>query len=261
MQAKHLKFLIIGLLMVLGNQVLMSQQNQTDELGRKQGKWLKYKDGVKFYEGQFIDDKPMGEFLRYYRSGRLLSKTQYSKNGKNCFAEIYYDNRKRTPKAIGLYVDQIKDSTWLIYNEEGFLISEETYDHGLEDGLWKLYNYLGVLVKETPYSQGKIHGIQKEYFEDGEVLRLMTFEEDELNGTFEVYYSDGSIRTQGAFDMGSKIGEWQYYELDGKIMYTEYYEEGVLLKRLDINGNHYEIHQEVDTINLHKTPEEIMEMR
>ena len=59
--------LLFFVVMVLSTLNVGAQQNKTDEMGRKQGKWVKYKDGVKFYEGEFKDDKPTGEFLRYYK--------------------------------------------------------------------------------------------------------------------------------------------------------------------------------------------------
>ena len=47
----------------------------SDENGKKQGKWMKRKDGVKFYAGQFKDDIPVGEFKYYYPNGKLKIST------------------------------------------------------------------------------------------------------------------------------------------------------------------------------------------
>lgn len=261
MQVKLLKYIFLGFILIMANQVLFSQQNRTDEMGRKQGEWIKYKDGVKFYEGQFSDDKPTGEFLRYYRSGRLQSKSLYTKNGTYCFVEMFYDDGKKTPKAKGSYVNQEKDSLWLLYNSGGVLVNEEYYADGIENGLWKLYNNLGAIMKETPYAHGKINGEQIEFFEKGTLQRKMTFNEDVLEGVFEVYYPESKIRIAGAFKEGMQIGEWTTYGMDGSLSYTEYYEEGSLVKRLDSNGKPVEVVQVIDTVDMGVTPEELMEMR
>ena len=261
MQVKLLKYIFFGFILIMGNQVLFSQQNQIDEMGRKQGRWIKYKDGVKFYEGQFVDDKPTGEFLRYFKSGRLQSKSLYIKEGTHCFVEMFYDDRKKTPKATGLYVNQVKDSLWLMYNSDGVLVSEEYYTEGKGNGLWKLYNYVGAIMKETPYVHGKINGEQIEYFEEGTLQRKMTFNEDVLDGILEEYYPENKIRVTGVFKDGMQIGEWTYYDLDGSVLYIEYFDEGALVKRLDSKGKPVEVVQVIDTVDMGVTPEELMEMR
>lgn len=260
MHSKLFRFLFfVSILSLTSN--LTAQQNITDELGRKQGKWVKYKDGVKFYEGQFKDDKPTGEFLRYYKSGRLSSKSVFSEEGKKCYAEMYYDKRKKPLKAKGLYIDQEKDSLWTYYNANGVLVNEESYRLGIADGIWKLYNYLGALVKETPYKDGKINGVQKEFFEAGGVKRLMTFEMDSLQGDFRVNFPNENPRIKGQFNNGMQDKEWYYYKEDGKIEFIEHYELGTLVKRIDEQGKPYELQQEADTIDIKQSPEELMEIR
>lgn len=260
MHSKIIRFLIFSSFIFMVSS-LFAQQNQTDEMGRKQGKWVKYKDGVKFYEGSFKDDKPDGEFLRYYQSGRLQSKSYFSDNASLCYVEIYYDKRKTPIKAKGLYVDQQKDSLWQYFNQDSILVNEEYYNKGIADGLWKLYNYFGALVKETPYKMGKIDGVQKEYFETGELKRSMTFEMDSLNGDFLVNFPDESPRVKGQFSKGLQDGEWVYYHEDGSIEFLEQYDLGIMLNRTDKDGMPYEIKQEADTVDVGKTPEEIMEIR
>lgn len=261
MQVKLLKYIFLGFILIMGNQVLFSQQNKTDDMGRKQGEWIKYKDGVKFYEGQFADDKPTGEFLRYYKSGRLQSKSLYTMKGTHCFVEMFYDDRQKTPKATGSYVNQVKDSLWLLYNSGGVLVNEEYFAEGQENGLWKLYNYVGAIMKETSYVNGKIHGEQIEYFAEGTLQRKMTFDEDVLHGIFEVYYPENKIRVAGVFKEGMQIGEWTNYDVDGSVLYIEYYDEGTLVKRLDSKGKPVEVVQVIDTVDMGVTPSELMEMK
>lgn len=261
MQDKLILFSIIIFQLIFGSATTFAQKNQLDDMGRKQGEWVKYQDGVKLYEGVFVDDYPQGEMLRYFKSGRLSSRSIFSEQAKRCFTEFYYDERKPKLKAKGLYVNQIKDSLWLLYNDLGILVAEEVYNMGIPHGLWKLYDYNGALIKETNYIQGKMDGAQKEYFVEGGLKRLMNFESDTLNGLFQVYYSDGSLRLQGMFNHGFQDSIWVNYLADGSVEFEEHYEAGFLMKRVDAEGKPFELPIEQDTIKIDKTPEEIMEIK
>lgn len=232
-------------------------QNKKDNQGRKQGHWVKYKDGVKFYEGQFQDNYPIGEFVRYFPSGRVLMKSYYSDKGKRRFTEFYYDKRKSQMKAQGLYLNKKKDSLWLIYNESGVLISEEYYTNDTANGLWKLHDYHGRLLKETPYKYGYIDGIQNEYFENGSLKRVITFTMDSLNGPMDIYYPSGEKRVEAYYKMGIPVKTWNYYDEDGGILFTERYEKGEMKERLNASGAPVKMEIEQDTVHLDIDPSEI----
>ena len=52
-----------------------SQINQTDKNGLRQGQWQKkYPNGQLMYEGQFKDDKPCGDWIRYFEGGQVKVK-------------------------------------------------------------------------------------------------------------------------------------------------------------------------------------------
>jgi antitoxin component YwqK of YwqJK toxin-antitoxin module len=228
---------------------LSAQKNQIDSQGRKQGEWVKYRDGVKIYEGAFIDDKPTGEFKRYFKSGRISSRSVFSNNGTQSYTEFYYDKRKNPIKARGNYYQQEKDSIWLYYNENGVVVKEEFFSNGLQNGVWKLYNYLGSLIKETPYKDGLI---EDRYFEEGGVKRL-------TDSLLSVYYPNEVLRIKGFFERQDK--EWYYYKPDGSVEFIEYYRLGLLTKRTDENGNSYRLKTDTTTAPLDKTIDEIIELK
>ena len=254
MQFKNLKYINVFILLLFISSQLFAQNNITDEQGRKQGKWVKYKDGIIFYKGAFKDDYPIGEFNRYYPSGNEKMKSLFSDEGKRRFVEFYYDQWQNKLKAKGLFVEKKKDSVWLMYNKSGVMVTEETYDLGVAVGVWKLYDYKGNLVKETPYTKGVIDGIKKDFFENGNMTRSMTFSMDTLNGEAVIYYPSGSHRIKGTYRQGFQEGDWVYYSDDGTVMYTETYIEGVMQHRLDPNGEVYEIIKEQDTVPLDVDP-------
>lgn len=257
MQLKINKYFSIILFLLIVNPQLFAQANMTDDMGRKQGEWVKYKNGVVFYKGEFKDGYPIGEFKRYYSSGRLKMTSQFSDKGKRRFTEFYYDQRGSQLKAKGLYVEKKKDSIWQVYNKSGMLVNEEEFALGVAVGWWKLYDYLGHLVKETPYTDGKIDGVLKEYFENGHLKRTATFSMDTLIGDMNIYYPSSNIRIKGVYDNGLQDKEWIYYAEDAEILYIETYSKGAFLHRLDPEGNPFEIVKEQDTVRLDIDPSEI----
>ena len=55
---------------------VVAQTNYTDDLGKKQGKWVKKYDGGKIrYTGTFRDDIPIGTFTYFFeRDGGIQAK-------------------------------------------------------------------------------------------------------------------------------------------------------------------------------------------
>ena len=91
--------------------------NQIDNSDRKQGVWTKtYKNGNVKYKGQFKDDKPQGLFYYYYSSGELQAEKEFFHNVIAAATHIFYKNVKL--KAAGIYVNELKDSTWNYYNRD-----------------------------------------------------------------------------------------------------------------------------------------------
>jgi antitoxin component YwqK of YwqJK toxin-antitoxin module len=112
--------------------------NQQDEQGRKQGSWRKTnEEGKLVYEGQFLNDKPYGEFRYFYPTGGLRAKMIFSDTGDTAKTIHYHQNQM--VQGEGMYIDQKKEGLWKFYNEAGILVSEENYKHDLRDGQMRSY--------------------------------------------------------------------------------------------------------------------------
>ena len=72
----------------------VSQVNQKDAKGQKQGVWNKKYPGSNtfIYKGQFKDDKAIGEFTYYYESGKIKSIIKHIPNSNLSFATFYFEN-------------------------------------------------------------------------------------------------------------------------------------------------------------------------
>src|SRR2546430_9745171 len=85
--------------------------NRVDKSGLRQGVWRKfYENDTMFYEGNYQNDKRVGEFKHYYRDGKLKAVSQYSENGHKAYVKNYHKNGKLM--AEGVYIDEKKDGTW-----------------------------------------------------------------------------------------------------------------------------------------------------
>ena len=98
--------------------------NEVDAAGKKQGVWQKtYESGKLRYKGQFKNDIPNGLFYYYYPSGELQAEKEFFHNGASAAAHIFYKNGKL--KAAGLFVNELKDSTWNYFNSDSVLVMSE----------------------------------------------------------------------------------------------------------------------------------------
>ena len=90
---ENISFIILlNILMIFS----VSAQNIVDENGKKQGKWVKYKNSIKFYEGQFLDGVPIGEFKYFYPNGHIKIQTKFADNGRINRTKIFFDSYEAT---------------------------------------------------------------------------------------------------------------------------------------------------------------------
>jgi len=178
----------------------VSQVNQKDAKGQKQGVWNKKYPGSNslMYEGQFKDDKAIGEFIYYYESGKIKSIIKHIPNSNLSFATFYFENNAILSR--GFYENNLKDSVWYSYNLYGALSSKETFEKNQLNGEAIIY-----------YTEGQI---------DNNVLiplSISNYKKDTLNGLYTEFFSTGKIKKKGVFQNGLKDGEWLEYHPNGQI--------------------------------------------
>lgn len=220
-------------LLILFNLSILAQNdyNKTDELGRRQGKWLDYHDnGQVRYTGEFKNNEPVGEFLYYSEGGVLTAKMVYEKRkGKEITpqmstCEMYSSNGNIIAK--GRYSDRKKHEQWEYYSEtDGSLILKENYDNGVMTGITTAYsNITHNIIEETEYLNGIKNGICNKYYDNGRIMVKMTYKDDELDGSYVSYYPNGAPKEEGMFKDGIKIGEWKTYDMEGNIISTDIFD-------------------------------------
>ena len=178
----------------------VSQVNQKDAKGQKQGVWNKKYPGSNslMYEGQFKDDKAIGEFIYYYESGKIKSVIKHFANSNLSFAVFYSENEAVLSE--GFYKNQLKDSVWSNFTPSGALSSKESF------------------------LKNQLHGEKIIYYTEGQIengilipLSVSNYKKDTLNGLYTEFFSTGKIKKKGVFQNGLKDGEWLEYHPNGQL--------------------------------------------
>lgn len=208
-------FIFIALLFVFSIAAAQdnADTNQTDADGMKFGTWeAHYPSGQLRYSGQFLNDKPTGEFRYFYVSGQLRATNQFSMNGRKAYNRVF--SEAGTMLAEGLYFDQLKDSVWRIYSEaDGKLIAEETYKENVLHGESKTYYPQNDQLAELAlFENGLRQGKAIRWFEDGKLLSEINYQDDQMQGPAVYYHPNGKIQFQGNYLNGRKDGLWKTYD-------------------------------------------------
>lgn len=176
--------------------------NKTDNTGKKQGHWIKkYPDGNIMYDGYFRNDKPVGEFRRYYEDKTLKSLLVFNDNSTEATAKLYYQN--------------------------GFIASSGKYVNQLKEGRWQFFSVLtrGVPVIEENYLNDKRNGLCRKFYPDSTVAEVLNFKNDVKNGEWIKYHPDGSVNFRTIYNYGKLNGKFEAFFADGKPEVTGQYKD------------------------------------
>lgn len=208
--------------------------NKIDAAGKKQGHWIKYDDDhKKIYDGNFLNNIPVGTFTYYYDSGIPWSISVFSENGKVARTKMFDAAGKLTGE--GKYVNEKKDSLWKFFGQEGKLLSDENYLNGLKNGLSRVYYANGQISEEKNWKNGVLDGVCKKYFESGQVKYSGNYAKDKVEGKVIYYHSSGKIDAEGVYVNDLKNGVWKYFKEDGTIKRTDTYVNGNMVDSSDKN--------------------------
>lgn len=211
-------FLILVMITVLATGQQSDTLNLTDSQGRKQGHWVKkYPDGTVQYDGYFKDDKPVGQFRRYYESGSLKSMIFYEENSREVRARFYHPNGFAA--AEGMYLDQYKEGKWVFFSEktEGYLICEEYYHADKRNGISVKYYKDGKTAEKIIFTDDIRSGEWTQYYVTGKLCLKGYYSRGKLNGSFEVYYANGNPEYIGQYKDDVRDGLWKIYKEDGNV--------------------------------------------
>ena len=226
--------LFFSALMLVSTSFCFAQQNEIDDQGRKQGKWVKYhpNSNVPIYEGQFIDDQPTGEFTYYYPSGKIKTIITHNHVSGRSEAYMYYENKNLF--AHGIYKNKLKDSVWTHFANNGGISYRETYKNDTLNGEKLIYyipehknqNSNAQVMSIQIFKKGRLHGETTEYFPDGTKKLEGTYVEGKFHGKVNRYHPDGKLHVIERWNNRTKHGWWITYDANGKEVARTYYYRG-----------------------------------
>ena len=228
-------FIAIGILFSV-TAFAQDAPNKTDAAGKKQGHWIKLdEDNKKIYEGNFVNNVPVGTFTYFYDTGTPWSISIFSKNGTVARAKMFDAGGKLTGE--GKFINEKKDSVWKFYNQDGKLLSDEVYLNGLKNGVVKVYYTNGQVAEEKMWKNGVMEGLCKKYFESGQLKYSGGYAKNKVEGKVTYYYASGKVDAEGMYVNDLKNGPWKYYKEDGTVIRTDTYQWGKMTDSTDKNKN------------------------
>lgn len=213
------------LVLILFSFLALSQNNQIDANGLKQGKWEKRQpNGRLIYEGSFKDDKPVGEWKRYHPGGQVKAVLNYTGDT----ATVRFFDLWRKPVAEGTYYKQKKEGTWKTFSQNR-IIAEESFKNDMKHGTSKKFYETGEVMEETDWVNDKQEGNHQVFFKNGKPYLQFKMSNNQRHGVCISYYQNGQRELEGYYTKGLRDKEWRFYDLSGNLSYTLFYDNGELL--------------------------------
>ncbi len=174
--------IIVFLPSLLAESSLLLAQNKYDSKGNKTGKWVfkgkdhpksGYGENLKVEEGNFINGRKEGIWMKYHKDGRTIKlKGNYSNNRPAGFYVRYFRNAKKQQEAT--FVQNMFKGSYNRYHSNGKLAYKGSYNNsGEESGLIQYYYKNGNLQLEYNAKNGKPYGKVKNYFRNGSLKRVV----------------------------------------------------------------------------------------
>ena len=162
-----------------------------------------------YEEGEVKGKKRTGEWITYYKSGKIERKAQFL-NGK----------------LNGNYKE---------YSKNGILIENSHWKNSVLNGLFITYFESGQIKKKSNWISGNLNGQHNNWFENGNLNSTSNYVNGEREGEYQLYREDGSLNQKGVFLNGIRHGELKFYNEKGVLFQVDLYDNGELINIKEVN--------------------------
>lgn len=166
-----------------------NKTNQKDENELKFGWWKIYNTEGKFVgyaesqlveEGEYVNNKKSGVWVKYYPNGNKKHELTFTNNVANGYARIYYRDGKLQEE--GIWQQNKWAGQYKYYHENGNLKYDWNYNSsGKREGEQKYFHANGMLQYLGDWKNGNEAGLLTEYYEDGSVKAKRVFNEGKID--------------------------------------------------------------------------------
>lgn len=175
--------------------------NKKDANNMKQGHWIIYNengkyagydDGQKVEEGDYLNNKKVGIWIKYYPNGNINHEITMANNIPNGYAKFYYKNGKLQEE--GMWQNNKWVGEYKYYHENGAVFYKWNYNSsGKREGHQEYHHENGNMMIEGDWANGKEAGVIKEYYEDGSLKVEKNFNEGKIDPSATKTYQIGKI--------------------------------------------------------------------
>lgn len=127
-----------------------------------------------------------------------------------------YANGKNS--VLGYFANNVVDSSYQEFFEDGQLALEGQYQKGIKVGEWIAYYKTGKMHTKETYIENELQGISQTFYEDGTTMsESFTYQNGLKNGKAFSYFRNGTIAAEGEYKDNEQEGLWKFYDQAGKL--------------------------------------------
>lgn len=189
---------------------------------------LYYDNGQLKVEGNKKDGKENGYWKSYYENGQLEMEGNMQDDLKVGSWKFYYENGYLRAETT-LDNNEEKHGKVREWHENGSILRDHNFKHGVPDGVMLEYFENGNIRQEYNLNDGDKHGENNQFFENGNKDIISNWKHGKEHGLTEQYYPSGDLERRGSHVDGLMEGAYIYLKEDGEVI-----EEKIMQKGFDI---------------------------
>ena len=134
-----------------------------------------------------------------------------------------------TETASGIYVNGVREGSWVEYHPNGFVKSIIGYYNGLKEGQALELDNRGQLLERFTYHNGQLNGLYSKYSRT-RVKEQKNYKNGKLEGKFEIFYDNGKVMEESYYKNDKRDGVAKWFDEEGNITIEYTYEDGEWIK-------------------------------
>lgn len=204
-----------------------------------------------FYKNQKID----GLYEEWFENGLKKSECHYQNGIKKGLEVQYFSNGNKKKETSYDDTGRI-DGEERRYSENGQLIFQGTFVHGLKTSLFQEWYPNGQVKRIANYLNDKLNGKEETFYENGQEKSKISYILDRIDGSLKTWFEEGSLHEEKQFVNSVPVGlHIDYYKknpenndqiIEREVRYTNgkldgeqksYYKNGQLQACLNYRSN------------------------
>nr|WP_321221556.1 tetratricopeptide repeat protein [uncultured Psychroserpens sp.] len=186
-----------------------------DLKGGKVGEWKFYDINEAITEeGNYNEDKPLGEEKTYYTTGEIQSITTHNPDADISYYQYFYVSGQL--KTQGWSKDGSKHGEWHYYYNDGTLEAINFFHKGEVHGTQYYYNVDGTVDNQIDYEYDMLVS-ERRYNTKGDVYNSYQYQQPDKTYTISSTYQNGNKKSETTYVNGEKHGPYTYYNFYGKV--------------------------------------------